>query len=64
VVTFHPEVGPPEGVERNERVATMTQQCADAIAGGIAADPQDWHMLQRVFVADLLAGTPAAAGSA
>jgi len=62
VVTFHPEVEPPDGVERNERVAAMTQQCADAIAGGIAADPQDWHMLQRVFVADLLAGTPADAG--
>jgi phosphatidylinositol dimannoside acyltransferase len=28
----------------------MTQRCADAFAAGIAAHPQDWHMLQQVFV--------------
>ena len=32
----------------------MTQACADALADGIRAHPQDWHMLQRVFVADLV----------
>jgi KDO2-lipid IV(A) lauroyltransferase len=44
----------------------MMQQVADVFAGGIRAHPQDWHMLQRVFVADLdparlaaaLAGAP------
>jgi KDO2-lipid IV(A) lauroyltransferase len=32
----------------------MTQACADALAEGIREHPQDWHMLQRVFVADLV----------
>jgi lauroyl/myristoyl acyltransferase len=31
-------------------VAAMTQQCADAFAAGIAAHPQDWHMMQRIFM--------------
>ena len=31
----------------------MTQQVADAFADGIADHPQDWHMLQRVWVDDL-----------
>jgi KDO2-lipid IV(A) lauroyltransferase len=52
VVTFHPEVPPPAG-ERSEQLAAMTQACADALASGIAEHPQDWHMLQPVFLADL-----------
>jgi KDO2-lipid IV(A) lauroyltransferase len=31
----------------------MTQQLADAYAEGIAARPEDWHMLQRFWPADL-----------
>ncbi len=53
VVHFHPEVIPPAEGGRPERVAAMTQACADALAAGITAHPEDWHMLQRVFVADL-----------
>ncbi len=53
VVEFHPEVLPPAG-ERSEQLAGMTQACADALAEGIRRNPQDWHMLQRVFVADLV----------
>jgi lauroyl/myristoyl acyltransferase len=34
-------------------VATMTQQVADVVSEGIRLHPQDWHMLQRVFLADL-----------
>ena len=44
VITFHPPI-PREGGP-----AAMTQRCADAFAEGIAAHPQDWHMLQRIFV--------------
>ncbi|MEU0090086.1 phosphatidylinositol mannoside acyltransferase [Kribbella sp. NPDC006257] len=44
VITFH------ETIERDGGPATMTQRCADAFAEGIAAHPQDWHMLQRIFV--------------
>ncbi|HWD79563.1 MAG TPA: hypothetical protein VG497_11790 [Kribbella sp.] len=28
----------------------MTQRCADAFAAGIAEHPEDWHMLQRIFL--------------
>jgi KDO2-lipid IV(A) lauroyltransferase len=52
VVHFHPEVTPTPGEDRAETIAAMTQECADALATGIAAAPEDWHMLQRVFVAD------------
>jgi KDO2-lipid IV(A) lauroyltransferase len=31
----------------------MTQSCVDALAGAIAEHPQDWHMLQPVFLADV-----------
>jgi lauroyl/myristoyl acyltransferase len=33
-----------------ERVAQMVQRCADNFAKGIAAHPQDWHMLQRIWI--------------
>ncbi|TDU84492.1 KDO2-lipid IV(A) lauroyltransferase [Kribbella voronezhensis] len=44
VITFH------EPIERAGGLAAMTQRCADAFAEGIAAHPQDWHMMQRIFV--------------
>ena len=39
-------------------VPTMTQAVADAFAAGIAEAPQDWHMLQRLWLDDLAAGDP------
>lgn len=54
VVHIHDEVGVPANGGRPERIGAMTQTCADALATGITAHPQDWHMLQRVFVADLV----------
>jgi lauroyl/myristoyl acyltransferase len=51
VITWHEQVEVPAG-RRGAQVAAMTQACADALAGAIAEHPQDWHMLQRVFVAD------------
>jgi KDO2-lipid IV(A) lauroyltransferase len=50
---FHPEVVPPAGGTRAEKIAAMTQAVADAFAEGIAEHPQDWHMLQRLWLADL-----------
>jgi phosphatidylinositol dimannoside acyltransferase len=44
VITFHDAVDPEGGA------AAMTQRCADAFAKGIAAHPEDWHMLQRIFL--------------
>jgi len=31
-------------------VAKTMQLCADNFAAGIAEHPQDWHMLQRIWV--------------
>lgn len=53
VVVFHPRVEVPSGTDRAETVAAMTQTCADALGAGIREHPEDWHMLQRVFTADL-----------
>jgi KDO2-lipid IV(A) lauroyltransferase len=33
------------------RVRQLTQTVADGLAKGIAAHPEDWHMLQKVFTA-------------
>jgi lauroyl/myristoyl acyltransferase len=62
-IRAHPRVTPPESGTRAEKIQAMTQQLADVFATGIAAAPQDWHMLQRVWVADLdPARLPAAVG--
>ncbi|MEV6413694.1 phosphatidylinositol mannoside acyltransferase [Kribbella sp. NPDC051718] len=44
VITFH------DPIDRTGGPAQMTQRCADAFALGIAEHPQDWHMLQRIFL--------------
>ncbi|KPC65126.1 phosphatidylinositol mannoside acyltransferase [Streptomyces chattanoogensis] len=49
----HPEIEVPETGTRNEKAAAMTQELADAFASGIADHPEDWHMLQRLWLADL-----------
>jgi KDO2-lipid IV(A) lauroyltransferase len=43
---------PAEG-SRKEKVAAMMQEVARFFEEGIRAHPEDWHMLQPVFVADL-----------
>lgn len=53
VLTFHPEVVTPTEVPRAERVQRLTQAWVDALGADIAEHPTHWHMLQRVFVADL-----------
>jgi lauroyl/myristoyl acyltransferase len=47
------EIPVPQTGDRKERIAAMTQQAALFFEDGIRAHPQDWHMLQRVFTADL-----------
>ncbi|MFD9745762.1 phosphatidylinositol mannoside acyltransferase [[Kitasatospora] papulosa] len=49
----HPPVPLPETGTRAEKTSSMTQALADAFAGGIAEHPEDWHMLQRLWLADL-----------
>jgi phosphatidylinositol dimannoside acyltransferase len=53
VIRFFPPVEVPQDVPRSERVAAVTQAWVDDLAVGITQAPQDWHMLQKVFVADL-----------
>jgi lauroyl/myristoyl acyltransferase len=50
---IHEEIPVPERGTRRAKVAAMTQKVARVFEAGIAAHPQDWHMLQRVFTADL-----------
>jgi phosphatidylinositol dimannoside acyltransferase len=40
---------PTEGTE-TERVAALVQKSADLFAEGIAKYPQDWHMMQRIWI--------------
>ncbi|WP_128378579.1 phosphatidylinositol mannoside acyltransferase [Streptomyces cavernae] len=49
----HPPVDVPETGTRAEKTSVMTQALADAFAAGIADHPEDWHMLQRLWLADL-----------
>ncbi|MFC4032104.1 phosphatidylinositol mannoside acyltransferase [Streptomyces polygonati] len=60
----HPPVPVPDGGDRAHRNRVMTQALADAYASGIAEHPQDWHMLQRLWLADLTPRPPAAGGAA
>jgi phosphatidylinositol dimannoside acyltransferase len=46
-ITFHEEIEVGPGIEGLRRA---TQQLADAFTTAIRARPEDWHMLQRVFV--------------
>ncbi|SCF85119.1 phosphatidylinositol mannoside acyltransferase [Streptomyces sp. Ncost-T10-10d] len=50
---IHPPVEVPESGSRTEKTSSMTQALADAFAVGIAEHPEDWHMLQRLWLADL-----------
>ncbi|MGW0668768.1 phosphatidylinositol mannoside acyltransferase [Streptomyces sp. NPDC002746] len=50
---IHPPVEVPGSGNRAERTSVMTQALADAFALGIAEHPEDWHMLQRLWLADL-----------
>lgn len=49
----HDEIPVPADGDRKAKVAAMTQQLAAAFEQGIREHPEDWHMLQRLFVADL-----------
>jgi phosphatidylinositol dimannoside acyltransferase len=50
---IYPEIPVPADGTEAQKVADMSQQLAAAWQAGIAEHPQDWHMLQKVFVPDL-----------
>ncbi len=49
----HDEIPVPAQGDRKAKVAAMTQQLAAVFEQAIREHPEDWHMLQRLFVADL-----------
>jgi len=48
-IDFHPVDLPTAGTE-SERVQVTVQRIADLFALGISQHPEDWHMLQRIWV--------------
>jgi phosphatidylinositol dimannoside acyltransferase len=50
---IHAEIPVPAEGDSQQQAAGMMQQVACLFEAGVRAHPQDWHMLQRVFVADL-----------
>ena len=50
---IHPEIAVPGEGSHGDKTAVMTQQLADVFETAITRHPEDWHMLQKVFVADL-----------
>jgi phosphatidylinositol dimannoside acyltransferase len=52
-ISVDQEIQVPSEGDRKQKVAAMTQELAHSFERGIRAHPADWHMLQRVFVADL-----------
>jgi KDO2-lipid IV(A) lauroyltransferase len=53
VLEFSDLVEAPPGLAKAEQVAAMTQSWASFLEDAIRRHPADWHMLQKVFVADL-----------
>jgi KDO2-lipid IV(A) lauroyltransferase len=50
---IYDEIPVPAEGSRKEKVAAMSQQLANVFEQAIREHPQDWHMLQKVFTADL-----------
>jgi phosphatidylinositol dimannoside acyltransferase len=50
---IYPEIPQPQRGGHREKIAAMSQQVARVFEQGISEHPQDWHMLHKVFVADL-----------
>ena len=52
-VTIHEPIAVSTSTDRRARVAETTQRVASAFERGIAEHPEDWHMLQPLWVDDL-----------
>jgi KDO2-lipid IV(A) lauroyltransferase len=54
VIRFYPPLPVPDaGLPRDERARLLTQGWVDQLSETIVEHTHDWHMLQRVFLADL-----------
>jgi phosphatidylinositol dimannoside acyltransferase len=54
---IHEEITPPADGDKRAKIAAMTQGLADKFAEGIATHPEDWHMLQPMWLSDVRAHT-------
>jgi phosphatidylinositol dimannoside acyltransferase len=64
-IRIHPLIEPPDVPDTRDRQAktvAMTRQVAAVFEAEIARHPEDWHMLQRVWTADLRSAPPSVAG--
>lgn len=52
VLSFGPEVSVPAEGSRTQQLTAMTQACADYLGAALHEHTEDWHMMQRVFLAD------------
>jgi phosphatidylinositol dimannoside acyltransferase len=50
---FHEEIAVPEEGTRKQKVAIVMQGLATVFEKGITEHPEDWHMLQRLWLEDL-----------
>lgn len=53
VLSFAPAVEVDRSLNKNDLIKQVSQAWVDGVAGYLQAHPQDWHMLQKVFVKDL-----------
>ncbi|WP_454083945.1 phosphatidylinositol mannoside acyltransferase [Georgenia sp. Marseille-Q6866] len=53
VITFGDPISPPAGASREETITALTQAWVDELGAAVQAHPEDWHMLQPLFVSDL-----------
>lgn len=60
VITFHDPIPVAEG---EDGIVSAMQAVADLFTDALRAHPVDWHMMQRVFVADLAGGRAADNGA-
>ncbi|MFJ8491690.1 phosphatidylinositol mannoside acyltransferase [Streptomyces sp. NPDC094038] len=49
----HAPIEVPDSGDKASKTSVMTQALADAFATGITDHPEDWHMLQRLWLGDL-----------
>ncbi|PZG20810.1 phosphatidylinositol mannoside acyltransferase [Nonomuraea aridisoli] len=52
-IHIHEEVPVPEEGTRQEKVAFLAQRMTEVFEKGISEHPEDWHMLQRLWLEDL-----------
>ena len=57
-VRVHDEIPPPDAGGRRAKATAMTQAVARVFEGAIGEHPEDWHMLQRLWTADVDGGRP------